>query len=553
MSRPGKWILFVAIGTLASGCAGSGPLRTSARDAARAPEDPVSRLIASADARLAGGTDQSRAGHLNRAREEFDRALDLYLNAPGGAYANPRVAEAYKRTLEAIQLSEFEALAAGDGFSETLPEPAAIDDVADLPVAAGSPSEEARRMAEEALRAESNDVKIELNDEVLSCIDLYQGPLRDWFAEALARGGRYLPRIREVFHSEGVPQDLAYVALVESAFKTGALSRTKAKGVWQFMPATGKRFGLKQDWWVDERSSPEKATRAAAQYLRSLYDMFQDWNLALAAYNAGEGKVGRSLDRQGVDDFWELSRTRGLKRETKNYVPMIHAAIVVAKAPAKYGFEVNAEPLLTFDTVPVKDAVDLRVIAECAGTEVDRIQLLNPELRRLATPAGRAWNVKVPTGAAAPAAECLANLPAEKRVTFRTHVVVRGQTLASLGKLYGTSPAAIADANGLKGKVLAKGAELIIPIDPRSAPVRRASADVRTANVRTADAQVGPRARPAGDSGRRITYKVRRGDTLGTIATKYRTTVQQLKVWNRMRGTRLAAGDMLTLYARPAD
>src|SRR5207249_10864564 len=128
MSGPGKWALFVAIGTLASGCAGSGPLRTSARDAAKAPEDPVSRLIASADARLAGGQEQSRAGHLNRAREEFDRALDLYLNAPGGAYASPRVAEAYKRTLEAIQLSEFEALAAGDGFSEDLPEPAAIDD-----------------------------------------------------------------------------------------------------------------------------------------------------------------------------------------------------------------------------------------------------------------------------------------------------------------------------------------------------------------------------------------------------------------------------------------
>jgi len=140
-------VLFVAIGTLASGCAGSGPLKTSARDAARTPEDPLSRLIASADARLSGGVEQSRAGHMNRAREEFDRALDLYLNAPGGAYANPRVAEAYKRTLEGIQLSEFEALAAGDGFSETLPEPAAIDDVADLPVAAGSPSEEARRIA----------------------------------------------------------------------------------------------------------------------------------------------------------------------------------------------------------------------------------------------------------------------------------------------------------------------------------------------------------------------------------------------------------------------
>jgi membrane-bound lytic murein transglycosylase D len=549
MSRRGKWVLFVAIGTLTSGCAGSGPLKTSARDAARAPEDPLSRLIASAEARLSGGVEQSRAGHMNRAREEFDRALDLYLNAPGGAYANPRVAEAYKRTLEAIQLNEFEVLAAGDGFSETLPEPAAIDDVADLPVAAGSPSEEARRIAEEALRTEVNDVKIELNDEVLSCIDLYQGPLRDWFSEALARGGRYLPRIREVFHSEGIPQDLAYVALVESAFKTGAVSRTKAKGVWQFMPATGKRFGLKQDWWVDERSSPEKATRAAAQYLRSLYDLFQDWNLALAAYNAGEGKVGRSLDRHGVDDFWELSRTRGLKRETKNYVPMIHAAIVVAKAPAKYGFEVNPEPLLTFDTVPLKDAVDLRVVAECAGTEVEQIQMLNPELRRLATPAGRAWNVKVPTGAAAPAGECLANLPPEKRVTFRTHVVARGQTLASLSKMYGTSPTAIADANGLaKGKTLAKGAELIIPIDPRSAPVRRTAVEVRTASTRNT-----PRARPADDSSRRVTYKVRRGDTLAAIASKYRTTIQQLKTWNRLSTTRVAAGETLTLFTRRAD
>jgi len=223
---------------------------------------------------------------------------------------------------------------------------------------------------------------------------------------------------------------------------------------------------------------------------------------------------------------------------------MIHAAIVVAKAPAKYGFEVTPEPLLTFDTVQVNDAVDLRVVAECAGTEVGQIQLLNPELRRLATPAGREWNVKVPTGASGPARECLTNLPAEKRVTFRTHVVARGQTLASLGKLYGSSPAAIADANGLtRGKYLAKGAELIIPIDPRSAPTRRAPAEVRTAS-----AQGSPRL--TDDSGRRITYKVRRGDTLVTIASRYKTTVQQLKVWNRLRGTRLAAGDTLTVYSR---
>src|SRR6185503_21032164 len=166
-----------------------------------------------------------------------------------------------------------------------------------------------------------------LNDSVLAAIDLYQGPLREWFESALARGGRYLPRIRQVFAAEGIPQDLAYTALVESAFKTSALSRAKARGVWQFMSATGRRYGLHQDWWVDERSNPEKATHAAARYLKELHSMFGDWSLAMAGYNAGEGKVIRAISRYGTNDYWRLRKTRGFRRETKNYVPMIHAAI----------------------------------------------------------------------------------------------------------------------------------------------------------------------------------------------------------------------------------
>ena len=453
-----------ALGLLLSGCAHGGAARKAKAPAAA--KDATAALIATADSHLALGLAEIRQGHLTRARQEFDLALGAYLGAPGGAASQPRVFEAYKRTLQAIQLHEMEALAAGDGFTESPAEAAAIDTVADLELDDLHPTDDARRLAEEALGAENTDVPIVLNDSVLACIDLYQGELREWFGEALARGGRYLPKIRAVFAAEGVPQDLAYAALVESAFKTSALSRAKAKGVWQFIPATGKRFGLNQDWWVDERSDPDKSTRAAARYLKTLHELFGDWNLALAGYNAGEGKVTRAIESYGTEDFWELAQTRGLRDETKNYVPMIHAAIVVAKAPARYGFEdIQPEPLIESDSVLVHDAVDLRVIAECAGSSLDRMRLLNPALRRLATPAHRSFDVRVPKGTAAATTACLHAIPPEQRVAFRAHVVTRGQTLAAIARRYGTRPNDIAQANGLSpGKKLARGQELIIPV-----------------------------------------------------------------------------------------
>lgn len=550
----GRWagrVVVLVLGSLAAACAhGGAPAHTVADVPRPAPVDTVARTIAAADAHLAAGIEESTAGHLNKAREEFDQALDLYLAAPGGALAEPRLAAAYRRTLESIQLHEFETLAAGDGFKENQSEPASIDEVGGLRVENTPVSDALRRTAEETVRDTNGDLNIDLNDAVLSCIDLYQGPLREWFTAALGRGGRYLPHIREVFASEGIPQDLAYVALVESAFKTGALSRAKAKGVWQFIPATGRRFGLQQDWWVDERSNPEKATRAAARYLHELHDIFQDWNLALAAYNAGEGRVARSIERHGTDDFWALADSNALARETRNYVPMIHAAILVAKEPAKYGFEVEPEPQVTFDQVNVRGAVDLRLVAECAGESVSGIQGLNPELRRLATPAGRTYAVKVPQGSGGTTQSCLDAVPADRRVTFRTHTLKRGQTLASVARIYGARVADIASANGLASfKRLAKGTELIIPVPPPAVPAARASrADVRTGTTvsrpatRTASARV------------RMSYRVRSGDTLVRIADRYDTTVSQLMAWNRgLRPTRLAAGNVLTVYTRRSD
>ena len=528
MRAASEWAAVICLGILASGCAhGQAAVRRKGPAAPLTPAERNARLVAEADAHLARGMDESRLGHLEGARQEWNRAIDVYLTAPGGAYATAGLGEAYRRTLQAVQVQELEVLAAGDGFTETQSEPAAIDDVGDVTL--GSPySGEIRSIAEEALRREPADLQIELNDPVLSCIDLYQGPLHEWFEGALSRGARYIPHIREVFAAEGVPQDLAYLALVESAFHPRALSTAKAKGMWQFMPETGRRFGLAQDWWVDERSDPDKATRAAARYLRELFELFGDWNLALASYNAGEGRVTRAMERYGASDFWTLSRVSNLAQETRNYVPMIHAAIIVARAADKYGFDIAPDSVRTYDTVPVKGAVDLRVIAECVGTGVSTVQSLNPELRRLATPANRTFRVKVPEGKGQDLTACLESLPAEKRVTFRTHVVGRGQSLASIARQYGARAGEIAAANSLgSGKKLARGTELIIPV--KAGAARDLAAGTRAA----------------------VHHRIRSGDTLLALAQRYNTTVADLMSWNKLTGPRLAAGNTLTIYTAP--
>jgi membrane-bound lytic murein transglycosylase D len=505
--------------------------------AAPAAPDPVALATADAEAALRAGLAAADEGHLDRARAEFDRAVSVFLSYPGGAFADPRLAEAYRRTLDTVQAREVEMVAAGDGFKEAGTEPASIDDVGSLPVGATPSSPETRAQAAAAVAAESPDLPIELNEPVLSCIDLYQGRLRDWFEAALSRGQRYLPHIREVFKQEGIPQDLAYVALVESAFKPTAYSRARARGVWQFVGATGKRYGLKQDWWIDERSDPEKATRAAARYLKELHELFGDWNLALAGYNAGEMKVIRRLKRYKVSDFWALRQTRGLRRETKNYVPLVHAAIVLAKSPERYGFQIEPDPLPDLERVPIEGAYDLRTIAECAGEPVEGIRALNPELRRLATPAGRTFALRVPAGRARQVSDCIVNLPPEKRVFFRTHVVRRGQTLASVARANGVRVRDVAEANGLSlKKRLRPGTELIIPIPPRS-------------RVRSARQE-----RPAETpEGRRVRYRIKAGDTLGSIAAQYGTTVHELQAWNRLRGSRIAVGGVLTIYTAAAS
>jgi membrane-bound lytic murein transglycosylase D len=342
-----------------------------------------------------------------------------------------------------------------------LPRPVSVAETSWTPLSASS----------QVLRG---SIPLEMNDAVRATIHLYRNGMRDWFSGALSRGGRYLPAIREAFAAEGLPTELAYVALVESEFRSAAVSGAKAKGVWQFMPATGRRFGLAQDSWVDERSDTEKASRAAAQYLRHLHDVFEDWNLALAAYNAGEGRVRRAIQRHGTNDFWELSRARALPRETRDYVPRIQAAILMAKAPQRYGFEIDPGAPHPVDTVQVDGPFALRDVARCTGLDMETLQDLNPELMKPATPAHRAFDLKVPQGLADDAAACLGSA-----TRVKTHVVRRaGATLASVAEQYGTRVADLARVNGLvthRRMKLARGTELIIPIP--MPPARRVVGD----------------------------------------------------------------------------
>lgn len=300
------------------------------------------------------------------------------------------------------------------------------------------------------------------NESVQEAIRMYSE--RVGFAEALARGGRYLQTFQDILVKEGVPPELAYLALVESEFKTDARSWASAFGVWQFMPATGERFGLEQNKWIDERGDPVQSAQAAAKYLRFLYDKFHDWNLAMAAYNAGEGAVGRAIDRHGTSNFWELARRRALPEETRDYVPRIHAAIAIARNPELYGLYVVPEEPLVTDAVPLESPVDLKVAARCLNTDVEGVLDLNPELKRRVTPLDGEFVLKVPAGRGADVQQCLDRLPPNQRV--RIHVVERGQTLSSVAHMYKTRPSRLAEVNSLSPKrKLPKGFELVIPLD----------------------------------------------------------------------------------------
>lgn len=372
----------------------------------------------------------------------------------------------------------------------------------------------------EAALPYAGDLPLSDHSRIDRLINYYTGNGRKSFRLWLERAGRHIPRIQLVFASEGIPLDLAYLAMIESGFNERAYSWAHAAGPWQFIESTGRIYGLRNDWWCDERRDIEKSTLAAARFLKDLNKRFKgNWYLAIASYNAGGGTVNKAIRKRGSTDFWELTKGKVLREETKNYLPKLLATLTIVSNLEKYGFgNLNLHQPLAYETVTLPTTTDLEVIARLGNVKYDDLKVLNPELKRWCTPPGIAdYQLRVPAGSAENIREGYAMLPVDQRARYHRHQIAKGDTLRDLAKRYRIRVDDIMALNSIRNpRSLQIGDDLILPLKEgfTSLPIDEMSDDY--------------------DRSRRKTYKVRKGDSLWKIAQRFGVTEKQLRVWNKL-------------------
>jgi membrane-bound lytic murein transglycosylase D len=484
--------------------------------------DPVPAVIADAEKAYAAAQDNVAAGNLDAAKQDFNRALDILTQLHVDIKSDERLQHEFDKISEAVNNLQANTPKEAEGLPEQQPVPAPIDEANQVEPAA-DPKLKAKAEAE--LQHIQSDLPLTINDYVAGYINYFSTHGRSVFEGSWVRSGRYREMILRVFREEGIPQDLIYMAQAESGFKPQALSRARARGMWQFMASRGVGYGLRRTWWVDDRQDPEKATRAAARHLKDLYNQFGDWYLAMAAYNSGPGNVQQAVRRTGYADFWELYKRNVLPAETKNYVPIILAMTIMSKNPAQYGLDsVQPDPPMTYDVVKVDYPVDLRLVADCVDTPVDVLIDLNPSLLRRTTPKDQAFDLHIPEGSKDRYESAIAAIPTEKRVVWRYHAVQPGDTLSSIARKYRVTERSISQANNLESNDLLSNAKLVIPVS--GSGINGKIVYSRYASH----------------------YKTHTGDTVMSVAEDFGVPPEKLRRWNGLKGNDLRHGRLLVIY-----
>ncbi len=484
---------------------------------ATASQQRVEALILKVEEAYALGDAAYKRGNLPEARSNFDNAVDLMLTSGIDIKSTPALQDEFDRIVDQINGLEMEALKQGNGFTpktEDTPAEAASDVTFVV-----DPNIVAKANAE--LATTKSDLPLVVNDYVAAYINFFANTTKghNTLLHSFQRAGRYRSMIQRVMSEEGVPQDLIYLAVAESGFQPRAVNaRSRAGGMWQFMPRGN--YGLTRNSYVDERFDPEKSTRAYARYMKYIYSQLGDWYLSMAGYDWGTGNVQRAVEKTGYADFWELYKRNNLPAETKNYVPEILAAIIIANHPTQYGFDdITLDPPVVTDTITINYSADLRLVSDIVGAPVDELVALNPSLLRLVTPPDTEFDLHLPAGTAAIFQEKIAAIPESKRNSWRYHKVTPEDTLASVAHTYRVSLRELADLNQLSENSKLEGVEaLVVPVAPSAAP-----------------------------SARTVYYTTRRGDTLVSVADRFGVSLTQLRRWNKLptSGIRIAAGRRL--------
>jgi membrane-bound lytic murein transglycosylase D len=487
----------------------------TADNAARAQR--AQQLINRVEQTYRTGVDNYRAGHLEAARQDFDSAVDIMLTSGMDLKGDPQLADEFEHLLDSINSLEIAALKQGNGLSPVL-EAAPLDTANEVTF---PPNAALTAQVVAELKTTQSDFPLVVNDYVAGFISYFTNSQTGHahLLRSLERAGKYKDMIQKILREEGVPQDLIYLAVAESGFQPQALNtRSGAGGMWQFMPFAGS-YGLERNGWVDERFDPEKSSRAYARYMKSLYEQFGDWYLAMAAYDWGPGNVQRAVMRTGYADFWELYRRGNLPGETKNYVPGIIAAIIMAKNPTQYGLDrVVPETAVLSDTVRIDYTVDVHLVADVTEASLQEIVALNPSLLRMSTPHDTPFDLHIPAGTRDAYLDRIKEIPEDKRSSWRFHVVRAGESLDAIASTMHARSSEIVQVNGIAANdPVDTGDELVIPV---------------------ANAAAGTQP---------LHYKVVRGDTLVTVADRFGVSVEDLRRWNHLSGKAVRPGSMLTV------